>query len=186
MPEAEPTQGDPDMEAIMVSLIGCVCAALEDVGRPVCCCMWARGETRPPADRCDCTCTHPDEHNTEGQGVAWVRTVSLDNIATPTEPRNTFGSSACAIPAARLRVTVEVGIYRCIDVGDAETGPDCKDRTQTAADGAWDDAIIRTAALCCEPLWGRRMTFLRQVPVGPSGGCGGSVTTWTLDLVEER
>ncbi|WP_414167180.1 hypothetical protein ACMATS_06105 [Streptoverticillium reticulum] len=182
----EPAQGDPGMESMILPVISCVCSELAEAGRPVCCCAWYRGDGHPPADNCSCTCEDPQWHDAEGQGIAWARVVSIDNVADPIQPRNSFGNTDCSVPPPRLRVTFDVGIYRCVPVGAPESGPECQEHTQTAADGAWDDLLIRRAVWCCAPLEGRRLTFVRQVPVGPSGGCGGSVATWTADWHASR
>lgn len=182
--EPEQQQGDPEMEKLLLGVLACVCHALADAGRAVCCCKWYRGRARPPMDGCDCTC---DDNGVEGQGVAWIRWVSTgpDARTRRTElERRGFGGSSCfeGIGDDGIRVTFEVGVYRCAPAGDPDTGPECSEDTQIAADLGWDDRLIRTAVMCCEAVRGRRLMLVLQEPDGPAGGCVGSVGTWTVDL----
>ncbi|MFC1418733.1 hypothetical protein [Streptacidiphilus cavernicola] len=176
--------GDQNMEALMLGVLTCLCEALSAAGRAVCCCMWFRGAARPPMDGCDCSCSGEQG---EGQGVAWIRWISTEDALAYTTNRAVaargFGAATCAATAQKLRVTFELGIYRCVTAGDPESGPDCGEQTQAAADGAWDDRLLRDTAHCCPALAGRAAVMLRQESLGPSGGCGGSVATFTADLV---
>lgn len=175
-----PTTGDQGMEDLMAGLASCLCRVLVEAGRPACCCMWFEGDHRPPMDRCDCECPRDEAGAVPpGQGVAWVREVSRNNIANPAQPRRGFGSD-CAVPSSRWRLTLEMGVYRCIPTGDEE-GPTCGERTNAAADGAWDAALLEYALRCCEALDGRQVVMQTAGPVGPVGGCVGRVLTFTAD-----
>ncbi|MFC5673905.1 hypothetical protein [Streptomyces incanus] len=168
--------GDPLMEEIMTGLATCVCTTLATAGRPACCCMWFRGSHRPPMDACHCDCDNG------GQGVAWVRMLNMENAAqTGTNPRISGFRAYCSIPAPRWRMTMELGVYGCVDTGNEETGPDCATRSNAAADGAWDDLLLMQAAECCTVIRNRRPVFIRVDPVGPTGGCAGSVVALWLD-----
>ncbi|MEU6932881.1 hypothetical protein AB0A05_27405 [Streptomyces sp. NPDC046374] len=169
--------GDPIMEEILGGLATCLCTTLARAGRPACCCMWYRGSGRPPMDYCHCDC-----EDGEGQGVAWVRMLNMENAAmTGTNPRISGFRADCAIPAPRWRMTVELGVYRCVPTGDGENGPSCQERTNSAADGHWDDLLLMQAAQCCPAIVNRRPVFIRVDPVGPLGGCAGSVVALWVD-----
>ncbi|MEU0770639.1 hypothetical protein [Streptomyces albogriseolus] len=173
--------GDPVMEEIMTGLATCLCTTLAKAGRPACCCMWFRGAHRPPMDYCHCDCDNG------GQGVAWVRMLNMENTAmTGTNPRISGFRADCAVPAPRWRITVEMGVYRCVDTGDDDQGPDCAQRTNDAANGHWDDLLIMQAASCCDVIRNRRPVFIRVDPVGPSGGCAGSVVAMWLDYAKPK
>lgn len=176
-----PTMGDTDLEELMAGLASCLCRVLVEAGRPACCCMWYQGDNRPPMDRCDCECP-PDQDGQvhPGQGVAWVREVQRDNVATPAQPRRGFGAD-CTVPNARWRLTLEMGVYRCVPTGDPEEGPTCQERTNAAADGAWDAALLEYALRCCDVLDGRQVTITTARPVGPVGGCAGRTLTFTAN-----
>lgn len=178
---APPTSGDPVMEELMTGLASCLCRVLVEAGRPACCCMWIDSDHRPPMDRCDCECPPADDGNVPpGQGIAWVREVQRANIANPAQPRRGFGSD-CAVPASRWRLTLEMGIYRCAPTGDNEEGPTCAQRTNAAADGAWDAALLEYTLRCCGALDGRQVVIQTAAPIGPVGGCVGRVLTFTAD-----
>ncbi|BDT39527.1 hypothetical protein SYYSPA8_37045 (plasmid) [Streptomyces yaizuensis] len=169
------------MEEIMAGLATCVCTTLAQAGRPACCCMWYRGQSRPPMDACHCDC------DDGGQGVAWVRMLNMENTAmTGTNPRISGFRADCAIPAPRWRITVEVGVYRCIDPGDPQSGPDCQQRTNEAANGHWDDLLLRQAVECCPAIDNRRPVWIRTDPVGPQGGCAGSIVALWLDYAKSK
>ncbi|MFJ4960256.1 hypothetical protein [Streptomyces sp. NPDC088739] len=174
-----PTEGDTALEGLMAGLASCLCGVLTEARRPACCCMWFEGDHRPPMDNCHCDC--PDGPGAPtGQGVAWVREVQRDNIANPGQPRRTFGGE-CAVPPSRVRLTIELGIYRCVPTGDPETGPTCQERTNAAADGAWDAALLEYAVACCDALDGRQVQVLNGGPIGPVGGCGGRFLVLTAN-----
>lgn len=177
-----PTAGDQAVEELMTGLAGCLCGVLIDAGRAACCCMWYEGDHRPPMDKCDCECDPgPDGTVPPGQGIAWVREVQRDNIANPGQPRRGFGGD-CAVPATRWRITIELGVYRCVPTGTPEEGPTCQERTNSAAGGAWDAALLEYAVACCDVLDGRQVQILNAQPIGPVGGCVGRVLTITANL----
>jgi hypothetical protein len=72
-----------------------------------------------------------------------------------------------------MRVVIELGVYRCVETGDAETGPTCQERTNAAAGGAWDAALLEYAVACCAALDGRQVQIQNAGPIGPAGGCVG-------------
>lgn len=159
-------------------LLSCLCSALRTEGRPPCECHHFGGDVPPVGDRC--------QANTAGEnGQVWVRRVSAAIEAD--EEAVTFSGFACG--SSVWQAQIELGIYRCItaipdDNGNAPppTAYDA-DRELLAADRA-----TLAQALCCWPLAGEPpqpvpfelsigLIGAQILPIGPSGGCAGSVMT---------
>lgn len=163
----QPRQGSPVAELLMTSLLGCVCTALAEAGRRACCCMWYRGQNRPPMDKCDCKCEG-------GQGIAWGRIVERSNTQADAAVGRVVHFGGTCPPGGTQQWTVEVGVYRCIP--DRPEGRTCDEQTNAGADGAWDDDLLWKGVVCCE-IPGIALTPQSVVTAGPSGGCVGSVLT---------
>lgn len=170
-------------------LLSCLCSMLRTEGRPACECHHFGGDVPPVGDRC--------QANTAGEnGQVWVRRVSQAIEADPEDI--TFSGFPCA---GSWQTQIELGIYRCIsaipdDNGNAPppTAYDA-DRDLLAADRA---TLARV--LCCWPLTGEPpapvafelsigVVAAQILPLGPTGGCAGSVMTLVVDsalTVEEE
>lgn len=142
------------------TLLACLCDALADAGRPACCdVVWS--QTLPPMDMC---CA---DYN----GNAWVRLASMT--------ANTPGTGKPCIVA--WSATFQLGVYRCVTVGEEGAPPPPDVHALEAAGLALDAMAMRQAVMCCSA--GDCSWSLGQVgqwtPVGPRGGVAGGVMTVT-------
>jgi len=166
------------LDYIENELLTCLCSKLRIEGRPACTCHHFGGDVPPVGDRC--------QANTAGEnGQVWVRRVSSAIEADSDEV--TFGGWACG--GSVWQSQIELGIYRCISAIPDENGnapaPSAydADRELLAADRA-----TLAEALCCWPLAGLPPTpqpfdldisvmAAQILPLGPTGGCAGSMLT---------
>lgn len=164
---------DGALARMLLELLACVCERFREDGRPVCRCCPYHGEHHPPADDCDCDCGG-------GQGRAWVRLANLRE-RDETGQGASGGRGGCGIGSAGWEATVELGVYRCVEVpGDGVS--ECS--TQEAeARNAWRDlASMLAAARCCPALEDRDAVVAHWDPIGPGGGCAGSVLNLAITL----
>lgn len=168
-PVLAPEDADPVLGPKLQSFLACVCAELAAAGRPVCQCCIVWGDTRPPADFCDCSCA-------AGSGQAFVRLVRLDPQATA----NRTAMMKCQ--PLRVRAWIEAGVYRCVPVGDNGQPPTCEERTESAWGFIRDARALRQAVACCDALKRDRIEFMSQDPYTVSGGCSGIGIQFTVDL----
>lgn len=164
-----PGEGDPRAERLVKTILECLCGALAEAGRAVCCCMWRRADRALMPQACDCKCAG-------GEGVAWVRIAERRYDRQVTRSPG-FDGKNCGVRFIE-EWTVEVGVARCWPAG--EDGLDCDGETGAAADGAWDEDLIMQALLCCKPL--EKYSIIPSVlrTLGPQGGCIASYATVTL------
>lgn len=164
------------LDYIENELLSCLCSMLREEGRPACECHHFGGDVPPVGDRC--------QANTAGEnGQVWVRRVSTAIEADADE--QAFGG----ICGSTWQAQIELGVYRCISAIPDEHGnappPSFydADRDLLAADRA-----TLAKVLCCWPLAGtapQQLPFevtvnvvaAQILPLGPSGGCAGSVMT---------
>lgn len=169
------------LDYIEDELLSCLCSMLATEGRPACVCHHYGGEDPPVGDRCSA--------NDEGEnGQVWIRRVQQQMRADA--DTITFAGVACG---GSWRTVIELGIYRCISAvpGDNGAAPPPEnydaDRDLLAADRA-----SLTRVLCCWPLAGEPpepVAFDLSInivsadisPTGPTGACGGSILTVTID-----
>lgn len=149
----------------LAALATCLCAEIlnPDWGVPdVCFCGIVPGEAAlgDYAGDCDTKC-----------GMAWVRLSSIypSNAVGVmlTEPGN------CAFG---LGIDGEIGIMRCIPVGDAMGNPPTPDEMLAAAELQVTDALIMQRAMfCCDAIPQRDVILGQYQTLGPDGGLvGGS------------
>lgn len=147
---------------VLQALVACACAQLAMAPRgPVCHCCVVWGDQPPPADVCACECVVDD---VPGSGQAWTRLVSAT-------------ASRCGV---EWGVEIEIGVLRCVTVPDDMTGmvPCVSAEADAVAMAADMQALIR-AARCCPTVTPR---VVSAHPVGPSGGCAGSVIRVVADI----
>lgn len=154
----------PSVGALVSALAACVCKQLREVGRPVCdCCVIHAGDVMP-MDGCDCGC----DSGTNGR--LQVRVIEI-------APVNSVVEGDCQ--AARVQVTAEVSVFRCVTVPDPENPPDCTVQSVEAFGFLTDEYAMRSAVACCdlaERAPGRwQVTPGSWTPAGPAGGCAGGV-----------
>lgn len=154
---------------IALGLMGCLCNAFADAGRPVCRCTLYHGQDPPPMDLCDCECSPGVS------GQAWVR---VDGI----NPSDSGNGDPCGGRLLGAMLSLEVGVYRCIAVPDDRGVPPSGDEQMTDALEAYQDAaVLRHAVACCEALEDRVVQVGRWQPMGPAGGCAGS--RWDVSVM---
>lgn len=175
-----PVTPDP-VVGIVEGLTTCLCLAAEAAGAPLCMCCPVHTDRPPAADGCSCQCTKigPDGRPVAGKGLGWVRTVNEELIPGPTgagRPR-----AGCR-PPGKWRVTVEIGILRCIVSANQAQPPTCDQRRQDHARAKADEWLLRWLVQCCPALQGIGLFSARIVPLGPSGGCAGSIMQIVFDM----
>lgn len=156
----------------LTALATCLCAAIEDPnsGVPkVCFCGIIPGNAIPVEYTGDCgdTC-----------GAAWVRLVSA-------YPSNTVGvlHTQPTVCDAGMGIDVEVGILRCISVGDAQGNPPEPAELLAAAELAMNDALLMwKAVLCCDAYTGHDVILGQYQPFGPEGGLTGGAFTMSMGV----
>lgn len=149
----------------LAEIAECLCAEIKnpDWGVPdVCFCGIAPGETVDAIYGGDC--------QTEC-GMAWVR---LDTAY----PSLTIGqlyadANNCVVP---LGMDIELGIMRCIEVGDGLDGPTAEQLLESSQLQIADMLIMQRAIYCCPSLPNKEMVVGPYIPAGPLGGLvGGSI-----------
>lgn len=153
------------------ALATCLCAQITDPvnGVPdVCFCGIVPGE--------QATALYADGDCADRCGMAWVRLVSLYpsvsiGVLDPT-PGN-CGSS--------IGVDVELGIMRCISVGDERGNPPTPDELLAATQlQIADSLVMQRAVLCCDAIPPSEVILSNYTPLGPAGGLVGGM--WTLSM----
>lgn len=159
--------------ARMEALSACLCAAILDPanGVPdVCFCGIVPGEAVAAqyAGNCSSKC-----------GMAWVRLVSV-------YPSNAVGVLS-VLPArcdTGMGMDVEVGIVRCMSVGDQQGNlPTPKEQLDAALLQYADIAVMWKAILCCEAIPSGDVILGQYRPIGPEGGLVGGSFTLSMAVV---
>lgn len=149
----------------MLLLADCLCTQIVP---DVCFCGVVPGEA-PAFDYhgdCDTAC-----------GMAWVRLANAYPAAMPGVPSEQPGNCAVA-----LGVEVEVGVARCIGVGNDTGGPPTYDELLQSTELQVADMLaMRRAVVCCDALVAKDTTISAYSPFGPDGGMvGGTMTVSTI------
>lgn len=145
------------------NLLACLCDALADAQRPACCdVVWSQG--LPPMDMC---C--PDFN-----GNAWVRFAQM----SATTPGN---GKPCIVSWS---VTLQMGVYRCVTVGDDGTPPPPEVHSAEAAGFMTDAMAMRSAVACCVngSCDYSVVAIGPATPIGPRGAVAGVVMNVTYRL----
>jgi hypothetical protein len=182
-----------DIHDMAVSLLGCVCAALDAAaatvpGQPGC--PDCRACVVPGTvawDSCDSPCGE-----TGGSGgqltvnVSRIYASTLD--AFPAEARIVQGKRGC-IPPPLTAVDLVVTLLRCAPSPNEEgCPPTCEDLTAAGQILHVDMVTVYDALLCCLPgtqparRLGRLFVMGPQATVGPQGGCVGLEQRVTVAL----
>jgi hypothetical protein len=152
-------------------LAACLCAQIQDPenGVPdVCFCGIVPGEAIPVEYAGDCN---------DKCGIAWVRMTSL-------YPSNMVGVAAvepgnCGFG---LGADVEIGILRCISVGDQQEGPTPTELVEAAQLAVADALLIQKAVYCCEGVLTRDVVLGLYTAIGPEGGLIGGAYNLSLGV----
>jgi len=149
----------------LTALATCLCAEIQDPanGVPdVCFCGIVPGEAAlgEYAGDCDTKC-----------GMAWIRLVSV-------YPSNAVGVtvSTAGNCAHGLGMNVEMGMMRCISVGDDQgNGPTPAELLDASELQIADALLMHRALYCCDAIPGRDVILGPYQSLGPQGGLiGGS------------
>lgn len=139
-------------------LHSCLCAQMESSGPPLCFCGIVPGNEVALEYQGDC-----EDHC----GMAWVKVLavypskSLGAVAT--DPNN------CAMG---IGVDVEVGVMRCLPVGESDGTPPSMEELRDATELQTNDMLaVRAAVLCCSGATDWIMGAMN--PFGPAGGTVG-------------
>jgi len=147
--------------AILSELATCLCAQiLTDNLPPVCVCGVIPGSqvSLDYAGDCDDAC-----------GMAWVRLVGSYPSVSIGQSLRQPGNCTAGIGAE-----IELGIVRCIDVGDGTNPPDPDNLAASAALQSADMMAMWRAVSCCRTS--KDFAISAYVPYGPQGGLvGGSL-----------
>lgn len=142
----------------LTDLTTCLCAQiLTDGLPPVCACSQMPGDNvaLDYAGDCDDAC-----------GMAWVRLATSYPSTIIGQPAENPGNCSAAIG-----FEVEIGIIRCLSVGDGDTPPDLADLTAAAVLQQADLLAMWRAVACCRNS--RDWLIGSYVPYGPTGGLVG-------------
>lgn len=150
----------------LIEFTGCIGNALEGV----CSYGLTIGEVYVPFD--------PDEEDEceEDEAIcsqAWVR---VDGV-TPAPMEPSFDGTDCAVV---LRIGLEVGVLRCVEIPDKGEAPTASDVLIAAMQSMSDMLAIQCAAFSCE-VWSS-IELGEWTPSGPLGGQYGGIWTFTVEL----
>jgi hypothetical protein len=156
----------------LTALATCLCAEIQDPvnGVPdVCFCGVVPGEVASGAYAGDCN---------DKCGMAWVRMASI-------YPSNSVGA-AVTTPgncAYGMGMDVEMGITRCMSVGDEQGNPPPAAEMLAAAELQMADAYIMQRALyCCDAIPAKDVILGLYQPLGPEGGLIGGLFTMSMGV----
>lgn len=147
------------------AISACLCAEILDPanGVPdVCFCGVVPGEAPSAmyAGNCKDKC-----------GMAWTRLVSM-------YPANGVGVPLGTVARCDtgIGIEVEVGILRCMSVGDERGNPPSAQEQHDAAELQAADAMVMwKALLCCQAIPHGDVILSRYTPIGPEGGLVGGL-----------
>ncbi|MFI9026300.1 hypothetical protein [Streptomyces sp. NPDC053560] len=177
-----------DLHDLTESVLGCVCAALQDTarqvdGQPGCPCRTCVVPGAVAWDWCDDPCS--------GDGSGGQLSVNVLRMwpsnPFPNEDRTVMGTRNC-MPAPVTAAELAVTLLRCAPTPDDQGCPPSCDELDTAARITHVDAVtVYNALYCCLPgtstrRRGRQFVIGQQRLVGPQGGCVGVEQRVTVAL----
>ena len=150
----------------LASLATCLCAQIEQDGRPrTCFCGVIPGDAAVMEYAGNCA---------DACGMAWVRLMTMfpsESVGQASEVPGNCGKE--------LSVIIEVGIMRCIALGDSRGNPPSPEQLLGAADNQVEDALtMQRAILCCPDIEIADTILSAYNPSGPLGGQVGG--TWQV------
>lgn len=161
---AEPLATDP-VGPVLTDLATCLCAQiLTDGLPPVCVCGVMPGiqVAMDYAGDCDDAC-----------GMAWVRLLtSYPSVAVGLRTDRPGNCSA------GIGLEVEMGIVRCLNVGDGTNPPDPADLSAAALLQSADMMAMWRAVACCRNS--KDWALGPYAPYGPEGGLVGGLLTMSI------
>jgi hypothetical protein len=157
-----------DINAILADLATCLCAQiLTDNLPPVCFCGVVPGQdvAMDYTGDCDDAC-----------GMAWVRLATAYPSVTVGQPSQIQNNCT-----AGIGLEIEMGIVRCLDVGEGGGPPEPEALTAAATLQVADIMAMWRAVACCRQS--KDFIIGQYVPSGPQGGVvGGTLPLGILVL----
>lgn len=162
--ESDEVSGNDDLNNAIISFTGCIGEAVEDI----CSYGWTIGETYVPFN--------PDEDDEcDEDEVAcsqvWVRVMQVVPASS-----DSWGGDCATV----MRLDLEVGVLRCIEIPDGGEAPTASDVLVAAAQAMDDMKAIYCAAMSCE-VWAS-IEVGQWSPTGPLGGQVGGIWTFTVEV----
>lgn len=178
---------DTPIGTLLATITACVCAKLRAIGRPACTCCLTHSADVLAMSGCDCEC---DDAEATGRVTGRILQIAP-------APSNTLDVTSSCL-TAMVQVTLQIGVFRCIELADDGSDTPCETLTAEALGFLADEQAIRAALSCCTGLkdvpgkW--RLSPGEWQPHGPAGGCAGGVisvnangaVTFPKALVEAR
>lgn len=159
-----PATGADRLNEALVAFTGCIGEALEDI----CSYSLTIGESYVPfAPDEDDDCDDGEEQCSQ----AWVRVTDV----TPTSSEGWDDDCATV-----LRIGLEVGVLRCIEIPEDGEAPTGLDVMAAAMQSMTDMNVIYCAAMACE-VW-ESIESGQWSPEGPLGGQYGGMWTFTVEV----
>lgn len=149
----------------VVAFLGCISEALPDI----CSIGWTIGDSYVPFDPDDGdeSCDEEDVYCSQ----AWVRLTDV----TPID-QESFGDDCSTV----MRIGLEVGVLRCVEVPEDGEAPKATDVMVAAMQSVEDMNRIYCAAMDCE-VW-HAIDAGQWLPNGPMGGQYGGIWTFTVEI----
>lgn len=161
-----PKTAEERLHDALIGFTGCIGEALEDV----CSYGLTIGEGYVPFD------PDPEDECEEDEAAcsqAWVRVMGV----TPFGGVDSFGGDSCSVA---LRLELEVGVLRCIEIAEDGEAPSASDVLVAAMQSMTDMLALQCAALECD-VW-ESVDLGTWSPSGPLGGQYGGTWTFTVEL----
>lgn len=161
---------NPDLPFLLAQeILGCVCAALDSDSDCVCPCRTYVAHGQVAYDDC-----------CEGQlWIAVDRLFLYETFPTPTTRPVTCNPT--------LGADMSIGILRCAPTPTSDgRAPTFMQLDTSSSQTLREGTIIMSSLICCLLQNGprhRRFTIGSQVPIGPTGGCIGTLTRFSVELV---
>ena len=147
-----------DINAILADLATCLCAQILTDDLPqVCFCGVVPGEEVALDYVGDCA---------DACGMAWVRLSTAYPSVSIGQPAGIPGNCTMGIG-----VEIEMGIVRCLDVGEGSTPPEPTSLTASAVLQVADMMAMWRALHCCQNA--KDFIIGQYAPIGPEGGVVG-------------
>lgn len=157
---------DDRLHDALIGFTGCVGEALADI----CSYGLTIGESYVPFDP-------DDDDECEADEVActqaWVRVAGV----APAFGNDSFDGGDCG---SILRIDLEVGVLRCLDIPEGGEAPTASDVLIASLQSMTDMRAIYCAALGCD-VWDS-ITVGAWTPSGPLGGQYGGIWTFSVEL----
>lgn len=153
------------LQDALIQFTGCVGGALPDI----CSYGLTIGEAYVPFD------PDPEDECEDDEALCsqvWVRVMSV-TVAAVTD---SFGGDC----GGTLRIELEVGVLRCIELEEGGEAPKASDVLVAATQAMSDMQAVQCAALSCE-VWDS-IEVGSWTPSGPLGGQYGGIWTFTVEL----